>query len=281
MRTDCKVKEFYMWMHMTKNSSPRFLLYLYYFFIIHISVASLWTSNISGASQPHNRDIKILVLIISSHDLPVYNELQQLWRSYMHSDPEHVEAYFIEADPLLKENFLVTGDILWSKTVESTIPGILNKTILSLEACVPRLHEFDYVLRTNLSSFYVFDRLLNFLKNCTKERFYCGVCFPDFVSGAGYLLSPDLVELLVKNMHIFLNNNSSYDDVLVGQFMMTNHVRLTPHKRMDFLNIKEWEIKKNHIPKDIFQFRIKTNNRPVHDPFIMSQLIQMFYSHNN
>ena len=40
-------------------------------------------------------NLKVLVLIITSDNLPVYPKLQKVWKSYMHSDPEHIEAYFI------------------------------------------------------------------------------------------------------------------------------------------------------------------------------------------
>lgn len=43
------------------------------------------------------------------------------------------------------------------------IPGILNKTVKGLEFLQPCFSDFDYILRTNLSSFYVFPKLLNFL----------------------------------------------------------------------------------------------------------------------
>ena len=44
----------------------------------------------------HARDTKVLVLIIASDNQPVYLELQKLWRSYMHQDRKHIEAYVRE-----------------------------------------------------------------------------------------------------------------------------------------------------------------------------------------
>ena len=109
-------------------------------------------------------DVKVLVLIIAN-DTPLYNELQKLWKSYMHLDRKHIEAYFIKADDRIEEPYEIRDDVLWIKTKDSLIPGVLNKTVLSFEAMLPRIkNEFDYIVRTNLSSFYIFPRLLNFLE---------------------------------------------------------------------------------------------------------------------
>jgi len=86
------------------------------------------------------REMKVLVLIICSDQFPgttltfPYKEMQEVWRSYMHRDPEHVEAYFIRANPHLNSMYEIQGDVIWSKTEENVIPGILNKTsyLLSL-----------------------------------------------------------------------------------------------------------------------------------------------------
>jgi hypothetical protein len=123
--------------------------------------------------------IKLLVLIIDSDDFPVYAKLREIWRSYMHIDPEHIAAYFIRGNENLTTQTVLIGDTIWSKTKEGwtpASPGILNKTILSMEFALSQTKhfDFDYILRTDLSSFFIFPRLLNFLSNCPREKFYCG-----------------------------------------------------------------------------------------------------------
>src|SRR4051794_35502725 len=93
------------------------------------------------------REPKILVLVIASDDLPVYRELQNIWKAYMHSDPEHIEAYFLKADPLLTRPFEIREDVILSQTAENLIPGVLNKTLLAFECLLPGIEEYDYVLR--------------------------------------------------------------------------------------------------------------------------------------
>ncbi len=56
---------------------------------------------------------KTLLIIIASDNVPVYQYFQQSWRSYMHSDPEHIEAYFLKGDPDLPVPVLIDKDIIW------------------------------------------------------------------------------------------------------------------------------------------------------------------------
>jgi hypothetical protein len=214
----------------------------------------------------HDRtDMKVLVLIIASDQFPVYIELQKIWRFYMHRDPEHIEAYFIKGNEHLPKKTMIKGDIIWSKTKEGWIPdsaGILNKTILSLEMMIPRMNEFDYILRTNLSSFYVFPRLLSFLKTLPKTGCYCGSAIHSgstIASGCGFIISPDVVKKLVRHKRHLLNVAHIGDDVAIGCFLHDRGIRFLPQKRIDFFSLAEWNMKKDAIPQDIFQFRVKNN----------------------
>lgn len=232
------------------------------------------------------KEIKVLVLIIASDNLPVYVELQKIWRSYMHTDPEHVEAYFIKGNPDLATTHWIEGDILWSKTEEgwiNTSAGIINKTVLSLEALAPRLNEFDFVLRTNLSSFYIFPRLLDFLTTVPTTRCYCGTDVTGssgIGSGCGFILSRDLVYTLLSYRDSLINNRSGEDDLLVGWvFRDCEKVPLITHPREDFFSLTDWKRKKNHIPAHTFQCRIKNPDhlRTSADLYIQSGLLNMFY----
>lgn len=228
---------------------------------------------------------KVLMLIITSDDLPVYQGLQQIWRSYMHSDPEHIDAYFIRANPHLSQDYWIEGDTIWAKATEGLIPkssGIIDKTILSMEAMLPQIKNYDYVIRTNLSSFYIFPRLLQFLKTLPKTNCYCACPIhpKSFVgSGSGFILSTDLVELLVRKKTKFIGNKSKQDDLLIGFFLNGRRIPLISHPRFDILSLPDFLEKGTMIPEDIFQIRVKTpnENRLIDDIYIQSTLLNTFY----
>ena len=231
---------------------------------------------VTGAEPP-----KVLVLIIASDNQPVYADLQRLWRQYMHLDPAHITAYFIKADPKLPQPFVIQSDVIWSRTKEDLRPGILNKTILSLAALGPKLGEFDYVLRTNLSSLYVFPRLLQFLRTCPQQRFYCASGDPErnLGSGSGFLLSIDVAQLLIKHSRRLLNRSDDADDVLIGRFLAKQQIKLVLHHRQDIYSLADYAQVQN-AADTVFQFRVKNWTaqwRATQDVMIYQDLVQKFY----
>ncbi len=251
----------------------------------------------SQESATQIKEPKVLVLIIASDNLEAYIKLQNVWRSYMHSDPEHFEVYFIRGNPDLSTPYKIEGDDLFVKCEENYVPGITEKTVLSIEAMLPRIKEFDYVLRTNLSSFYAFDRLLNYLLCMPKEGYYGGVhqYLPedwvpeygriDFVSGAGILLSSDLAEMLVSEKEDVLEFSKELpDDVLFGYYFQNKSIPIFGIGRLDIPSIEHWNLIKENMPEVIFHFRAKQNYgiRSAQEAFedelyIDLELLKMFY----
>lgn len=238
----------------------------------------------SNYPDPSTRKNKILVLILASDDQPVYTKLQQVWRSYMHLDPEHIEAYFMKSNPDLEVDCEIVDDTIWVKAKENVIPGLLYKTIKSMELLQPRLEEFDYVLRTNISSFYVFPRLLTFAQTLPKEKCYCGYvgcCSICFASGAGFMLSPDLVNILLERRDQIDFN--TIDDVSLGCFFDKLHIPITSASRCDFLSLQSWLNGKDRIPLTSFHFRTKHVNprlRETEEVYVQTALLEMFYHIN-
>ena len=227
---------------------------------------------------------KLLVLIIASDNRPVYLELQDAWRSYMHRDPLHIRAYFIKGDPLLEADFKVENDVIWCKTEECERPGIINKTLLSLQALMPIMDQFDYVLRTNLSSFYIFDRLLNILQESPRTMFCLGSFFhwyqDKLPSGCGYIISVDLARKMCAQKDELMNNADLPDDAISGSFIMRAGAMYLIHDRFVIWDLASWDSYKEFIPEDIFQIRVKNYydvNREVEDAMIYRNLVDKFY----
>lgn len=239
-----------------------------------------------GLNQPlMGNEIKTLVLIIASDHLPVYPGLQKIWKSYMDIDPEHFECYFIRGNEDLPTLYSIENDTIWSKTKERLIPGILNKTLLSLKAMEPRLSEFDYVLRTNLSSFFIFPQLLNFLKTLPRISCYSGPSpYHHFIGGSGIIMSTDVSKLLIDNLKTLYNSPGCYinvpDDVAIGRFLNKNGIKIIEKKWFLISDLSQWIKNGKKIPQDVFQIRVKTkkNLRQVDDLAIHLELLDRFYN---
>ncbi len=135
-----------------------------------------------------------------------------------HSD---IECYFIENHPTPASSPRLIDDTLYVPGIESW-ENIIRKTLDSIEFFTARSH-YDYVVRANLSSVWIFPRLIRYLESAPKERLYGGevnrnmpIPHPiDYVSGAGILFSSDVCQLILQNRDIVYESNV-IDDVDIG-----------------------------------------------------------------
>jgi len=103
---------------------------------------------------------RVIILIIASKG-DGYNQFKEYWRSYMNRF-SGVRSFFIYSDPTIVSDMHVTNDSISHRSDESMRPGILYKTIAAMSVC-STLFKYDYILRTNLSSFIHVPRLLRYL----------------------------------------------------------------------------------------------------------------------
>lgn len=241
--------------------------------------------------KPEN--VKIIVLIIDSDNLHIYRDLRKIWKSYMHTDREHIRAYFLRANPKLDRKYKIDKDTIWVKTKESAIPGILIKTLSGIEA-ITKNFDFDYIVRTNLSSFYIFSRLVQDLQKRPRNNFLYSNSFLHYnfkpnpkllcPHGCGYIISKDIANFMLKNKQEMLNRPELYthpDDIMTCEFFYKHNIKRTNYDKINILNLKDWRKVKDNIPEKIFHFRVKHNNpdlRATDELYVKKELLKMFYN---
>lgn len=213
----------------------------------------------------------------------------------MHAFPEDFESYFIEFDPDLCVPYALQGDILKIKGKESYIPGIFDKTILALKYFENRLHEFEYVLRPNLSSFLILPRLKKYLANQKKENLYAGnaLFYQDYeairgnhliyASGACPIFSRDIALQILENGEKYMGKSVSpfhADDLLLAKVCKEKGIDLTPFSSFYFERFFSPYKRLHSIPKETFHFRIKLNleTRYILERIIHKELYEIFYT---
>jgi hypothetical protein len=164
----------------------------------------------------------IIILIIASDNFIEYNEMKNIWRKYMNTHP-NIKSFFIRNDPNIGCNILLDeeSNTIFVKDFESYSPGIFNKTIESIRYCLNNF-SFDYIYRTNLSSFLSLEKMYNFI--CNNDINYGGVeGFHNpykFASGCGFFMSKEVCEFLIyydiSNIDII---NKYLDDVAIGAIL--------------------------------------------------------------
>lgn len=242
----------------------------------------------------------ILNLVISSDNYPFYGALREEWRRYMNRHPS-IRSFFIVNDPSkfekktnsLNENgdvrCVVEGNTMYFDVEESGVPGIYEKTVLALMMFQSFPQEWtliDYVIRTNLSSFYRWDRLVSYLErhdiprhglmggaiNMTPE--------PCYVSGCGMIMSRDVAELLIQHYHDPIKFFFA-DDHVIGKICHDHGIGMTSMPRLD-LQVDDWRDEEDEFIRHLSQHRIDDEDtfhirtRCGTDAFRMEYGIQMY-----
>lgn len=220
--------------------------------------------------------MRVLVLVLASDTEPVYREHQRLWRTYMQSNPS-VDCYFYKGNPALESEAELRGDTLFLR-IEDTLDTVYEKTLRAFAFFRPRLSEYAYVFRTNLSSVVIFDRYLEYCKTLPRTQF-CSARVGDestclFPSGSGFTLTPDLVCRLVDEqppLHI-------QDDVSIGRALKDWGIPITPAPRVDLFTPDCVDVLNGRIPSFVFHFRVRqVRGETLPELDVMQSLISYYY----
>lgn len=221
--------------------------------------------------------MRLLTLVIYSENNPLYKEHLSVWRLYSKSSP-FVDVYFMILSPTISE-IRLEDDILLIPGEES-YTNLPYKFISALEY-LP-FKNYDFILRTNISSFWVFHNLLPVLEKLPKQEVLAGETDGSFVSGAGMLFSPDVCELLVKfkNRITTFHPRDPGDDVRLSYYLNLHHdiqfTQLIPHRY--HLWYPETGLE-DAIPNNIFHFRLKQNDEHRDKEYqLMINLFHRFYT---
>ena len=229
--------------------------------------------------------MKLLVLIIA-HDEPIYIKMQEQWKRYMNKIDD-IKCYFLKYKSELTNNIEIneTENTIYihgdSKT-ETIRPGALDKTIKSLEFLLNNNYNFDYLIRTNLSSVWNFYKLYDFLnvKKCKIAGFmgnhYDSQNCINYINGAGLILHIDVCKLLIQHKHL-LNYNIFEEDVAIGNLLFPS---LT-HYYISLKRSESYNYQTNYLLLDkeietYEHFRCKCDNMENNIP-LMKHIIDKIY----
>lgn len=226
--------------------------------------------------------VDLIILVIAS-DNEIYNNIINIyWKhliNYIEKNKIDIKIIFVY-NKYPKNINIQQNNILCFNNEESYIPGILKKTINAFIE-IQKKYKYNYVLRTNISSFFIIDNLLKIKKKLNTINLYSGFLgdYGDFqfVSGAGIWLSSDIIDIIINN-----KNNLNYnlpDDIAIALLLKSFHKKnlkrfdiIYPNQfeNKDIMNVfqniiksKQYHIRIKHdsdrINKDIYYFKLFTN----------------------
>lgn len=217
--------------------------------------------------------MNIIILIIASNNSNEYIEMQNIWRKYMNNHP-NIKSFFIKNDLNIDTDIYLNENLntIYTKDIETYSPGIFNKTIKSIEYCLNNF-KFDYIYRTNLSSFLELNKMYNFISNNHIE--YGGVIGNhnniNFASGSGFFISKEACNFLI-NYDRQININEYLDDVIIAK-ILTKKYKIDFIDRIDINKVDN--ISTYNTDTGIFHYRCKSDC--FHTLSIMNNLYDIFY----
>jgi len=111
--------------------------------------------------------MRLLFLIIASRNT-LYDKIKEYWQKIIDKKYDNIDFYFLYNDPCIGKEYIITGNDIFFQEKETFIPGIFNKTISALKVC--NYTNYDYIIRTNLSTFFYMPQLLKFLQNAEPDK---------------------------------------------------------------------------------------------------------------
>jgi GR25 family glycosyltransferase involved in LPS biosynthesis len=239
----------------------------------------------------HVKKYLCVMLIIYSEGDEIYKYNKQIWKQYMNSN-ENILSLFVMYEPELECEckFISEDNMLLIRGEEKLdCENILNKTKIAIRYCNLN-YSYDYIVRTNISSFWIFDNLVNFLQS--NEKLNCiqgwklhnkkGECF---ISGTSIIVPSNLIPLLLTHNEI----KYKMDDVEISQHFMSNGIDIinSMDKNKNFMhlfkfsNLNSIKIKLKNIEKklnNIIYFRVKNRvDRETNDIYVMDKLLDLVY----
>jgi hypothetical protein len=179
---------------------------------------------------------KFIFCIISSKELPTdnlyfnsnekYKVLKGYISKYFKPFESVIKYFFVEFDNSLSNEIQECDEYIYVKGEESLIPGILNKCQKAFKY-INDNYDYDFLIRTNLSSVWNFKNLLMLYDKLPKYNLFGGhVVFNQFVSGTGLFISKDVTYKLLKEKPY-----KCYDDVVIS--------RIASRQKIPFYELNE------------------------------------------
>jgi len=220
--------------------------------------------------------MNILVLSIFS-DSKRNNELLKIHRKNL-VKTENVDFYFITYDENLSEEFVLVDDILFIKGKEDVM-NVLDKTIKAFQYFT-NIKQYDFIVRTNISTVLNYNLLNNYLKEIPKTNIYAGGVLFNlewldekfgiteettkkyklkglyFFQGTCIILSYDVVKFMLNNSEKFIHE--LVDDVSIGLFIK-RYTHFYYNCLLDTNRVKYVVLPRDkHISDNVVVFRIKS-----------------------
>jgi hypothetical protein len=193
--------------------------------------------------------MKVLILVLSSlgDEFMRFNKTQlETWDSVKH---ENIDVYY----------YYGTGETKKvDNIIEVSVPDYYQNIALKTLKCFEFIKDmdFDFVFRTNACSYIDKKSFYEYVSSKPKTNCFSGIQGVSngrpFVSGAGMLISKDVINLIIENKNKW--DIGTYDDVGLSNLVEDLGIPFGYGERFDIEN-------QENIPTHFYHYRCHTSDR--------------------
>lgn len=212
--------------------------------------------------------MKIIILVLSAEFEPYSSLESTIRKTWARETLPEIEIFYYYGNSSSKK---IVEDKIYS-TAQEGLYNIGYKTLDSFDLL--KNFNFDYLFRTNSSSYIIQENLIKFLANKPRKNFYSGIIgnYNDisYCSGSGYFISRDIFDKVLFHRNEW--NHQLIDDVAIGD-LITNKIKVLPDfsaKRLDLGSEKIYDSLKDH-----YHIRCKIQNNRKLDELHMKNIFNM------
>ena len=239
---------------------------------------------------PHYRAV-ILVLASNSE---VYNNCRKVWKQHMNIDPL-IKVFFVYGRLSTQlYDYDETSDIILSDIPDNGFPVLIGKTICAMKQIHEKL-SYDFFIRTNLSTFWDFEKLHLHLNDLPTSNCYSGdgplgnggyLSTGYYLSGTDTIVTPEMIDSITKNTHLVDYNHvedgamGKYFNGILGAPMLPNRICFFEdiHSINEFDKIQNRILEAKTNNKDHYRVKTLRGNRVEIDLFIYKELLKYIYN---
>ena len=133
---------------------------------------------------------------------PLFPFFKRVWESYMFECPD-IKVVFVYGSGSTET--IKCYDLVYEDVVENNHPGMITKTMFALND-IDSMYDYDFLIRTNLSTFWDLNKLSSRLDTLPKDNFLSGTPVDNrdregnvyrYVAGYDMVISRDLVKRII------------------------------------------------------------------------------------
>ena len=233
---------------------------------------------------------KAIILVLASDNDPLYSFFKKVYESYMHENP-NIKVFFTYGGGTTFER--QTYDLVYDDLKETVMPPDITMKVTRAIEFIDNNFSYDFLIRTNLSTFWDFEKLLQRLETLPKTRCLVGRvnAVPNSVTGTSMVISSDLIKPMLAHQHLINQKFPKYiaeDRLLSGIITNQLGVEIIQSNRFIQLFEKHTEYNEEEITSiikqakttDVDHYRVKNfrGNRMEIDTQIMRLLLKIYYN---